>query len=30
LHGTLVYELRDRKDTSKSVILVRLLVQKSA
>ena len=30
LHGTLVYELRNRKDTSKSMILVWLLVQKSA
>jgi hypothetical protein len=28
--GTLVYELRNRKDTSKSMILVWLLVQKSA
>ena len=30
LHGTLVYELRNRKDTNKSMILVWLLVQKSA
>ena len=30
LRGTLVYELRNRKHTSKSIILVRLLVLKSA
>jgi hypothetical protein len=30
LHGILVYELRNQKDTSKSMILVWLLVQKSA
>src|SRR5205823_5880312 len=30
LRGILVYELRNRKDTSKSMILVWLLVQKSA
>src|SRR6476661_4145907 len=30
LHGILVYELRNRKDTGKSMILVWLLVQKSA
>jgi hypothetical protein len=30
LHGILVYELRNQKDTGKSMILVWLLVQKSA